>query len=441
MLATGALLVIYDFGAHPWLFLVTVASSFALLVLWSRRYGDRPVALSTLLVVAALLRILVLPLPQSLSDDVYRYLWDGKVLLAGYNPYALAPDSDSLASLRDENWERTAHREVETVYPPFALGLFSIAAALPAPLVSYRLLLGVLDLAGCLLLFRLARRIGVPTGRTVWYAWNPLVVLEGVGMGHIDVAGVAAVIATVLLLVRMQQSGRTAGRSARRIAVTAAATACAGVLLKLVPVVALPMWIRQSRSRWLLLAVAAVLLTSALMVTVTTGGFPPGLVTYGVSWEFNGPVFEPLWRLLDRVEVVPAVKWALERLKQVVGGDALWNRFYPYVYPQFLAKLLLAVGVLVAMGLSLRESCVSAGTGRLLMRVSVLSATLYPWYATWALPFAALHRFRSWWLLSFTLQLAYLPRLFGVEYFPWVYLAVWGPPAAWSLREGWTRRT
>ena len=40
-----------------------------------------------------------------------------------------------------------------------------------------------------------------------------------------------------------------------------------------------------------------------------------------------------------------------------------------------------------------------------------------------------------------TLQLAYLPRLFGVEYFPWVYLAVWAPPAVWWLGDALTHRS
>ena len=71
--------------------------------------------------VAALLRVIALPLPPTLSDDIYRYVWDGKVIGAGLNPYLLAPQAADLEPLRDELWDRLPHREVETVYPPVAL--------------------------------------------------------------------------------------------------------------------------------------------------------------------------------------------------------------------------------------------------------------------------------------------------------------------------------
>ena len=38
---------------------------------------------------------------------------------------------------------------------------------------------------------------------------------------------------------------------------------------------------------------------------------------YGVSWEFNGPLFEPLWRLLDSVGLPAAAHAGLDRLKDV----------------------------------------------------------------------------------------------------------------------------
>lgn len=374
----------------------------------------------TILLGALLLRLPLLPLPPVLSDDALRYLWDGKVAAAGFNPYALAPADGKLAPLRDEAWRRLPHKEVPTVYPPLAVAAFSIASRLPFPLLAWKLAATAADLLGCWLLLAVARRLGVPEGRTVWYAWSPLVALEVAGMGHVDALGTAAVVGAVLWLLSRPAGPRDAAASAT--------LAAAGALAKLVPLAAFPMWARQSGRPWRFLAMAGGLVAvSGLPVLTATGGVPPGLVTYGVSWEFNGPLYEPLWRLLAAAGLAPALAGVLDRLKDWTGIYEAWNPLYPYLYPQFLAKLALAAGAGLAVLLSLRERDPVAGTGRLLGRLLLLSATVYPWYLLWVLPWAALRRDAAWLALSGLILLSYVPQHLGVPLMPWVYLAIWGP--------------
>ena len=52
--------------------------------------------------VAVAMRLLTLTAPPMLSSDVYRYVWDGRVQLAGINPYRYLPAADELAFLRDD---------------------------------------------------------------------------------------------------------------------------------------------------------------------------------------------------------------------------------------------------------------------------------------------------------------------------------------------------
>lgn len=373
-----------------------------------------------ILLGAALLRLPLLPLPPALSDDALRYLWDGKVAAAGWNPYALAPDAEELTHLRDTAWRRLPHSGVPTVYPPLSVAAFSIASRLPLSLYAWKLLAAAADLLGCWLLLALARSLGLPEARTVWYAWNPLTALEIAGLGHVDVLGVTAAVGAVLCLVRLSRgSGQPAAP---------AVLAAVGVLAKLVPAAAFPMWGRQSGRPWRFLSVAGGLVALAwLPVLVSTGGVPPGLVTYAVSWEFNGPLFEPLWRLLDAAGAAPALARGLDRLKGWTGVWEAWNPVYPYLYPQFLAKLALAGGAVVAVLLSVRERDPMAGSLRLFGRLLLLSATVYPWYLLWVLPWAALRRHTAWLALSGLILLSYLPQRAGVPLWPWVYLAVWGP--------------
>lgn len=431
--SASGLLWLRRLDERPVLLLALLAVGFASLLMAVRRPSWPVMTPAAILAVGACLRLILLPLPPTLSDDVYRYLWDGRVLVAGSNPYALPPDSARLEPLRDDLFEQMSHRDVETVYPPLAMVPFSIAALFPAPLVAYKAMVVLADLLACGLLLQLARRSGVPLASTVWYVWNPLVALEGAGMGHVDVFGVLCVTAAVLLLTR----GANRGGARARLAAGAAA---AGVLVKLVPIVALPLWARASARPWRWIVVALLLVGLGLLPVVwSVDGLPPGLVVYGVEWEFNGLVFEPLWRLLDAASVDELVKDALDALKGLTGWHATWNRVYPYVYPQLLAKTILAaalVAVVVA-GASLRGG-VLVGTQRVLGGALLCSATLYPWYLLWVLPFAALTGSVPWLVLSASICLAYLPEA-GVARFPQTYLCVWLPFVVAHL-VAWRRR-
>jgi len=409
------LLAVWDLARTPWLTFTLLALAFGLWFRAVRRLEHRLNATQVLL-VATLLRLLLIPLPPSLSEDILRYTWDGRVLTAGHNPYLLAPESPQLAELRDDLWQEIPHKEVETVYPPVALALFGLSSILPLPLLSLKILLCVAELAACWLLIRLAANLGLNSGRTAWYAWNPLVAMEVAGMGHIDGLGVLPIVATAWLLSRS------------RPAVLTGLTAAAGVLTKLVPLVALPLWALISRRPAIFLLTALLPVLGTLgAVAASTDGVPPGLVRYSVSWEFNGPLYEPLWRGLERIEADRRIKGGLDRLKLLTGRHQQISRLYPWVYPQLLAKGLLALLLLGLLGHALWGSGLVAGSGRTFAAVLICTATLYPWYLLWVLPWAALARHRAWLMLSALVQLSYLPQITEIEFFPWLWLVIWAP--------------
>jgi hypothetical protein len=422
------LLQVSDLAHHPVLTLSLLGSAFLWLPVAAHRIersGGR--ADGAILLSALVLRLALFPLPLTLSDDALRYLWDGRVATAGFDPYTLPPAATELTPLRDEIWRRLPHTEIPTVYPPLAMTAFSIATRLPFPLFAWKALASAADLGGCALLLALARRRGIAPGRTVWYAWNPLVLLEVAGHGHVDALGAAAVIGTVLCLTpRRGGTDESAGPGSRPVA--AGVWAAAGILAKLAPAAALPMWGRQSGRPGRFLAVSLGLATLAVLpVLAAARGVPPGLVRYGVSWEFNGPLFEPLWRLLDAMGAAPALAHGLDRLKELTRIWTAWNVLYPYLYPQLLAKALLGAGMLAVVIRSRAERDPVAGTGRLFGSLLLLSATVYPWYLLWVLPWAALTRHAAWLGLSALILLSYLPKIAGVPLLPWVFLGIWVP--------------
>jgi hypothetical protein len=262
-------------------------------------------------------------------------------------------------------------------------------------------------------------------------------------MGHVDALAVAAAVAAVVALSRRGEGavrattdgpgegGAATAEQAPRIppAFAAALAAGAGVLAKLAPLAALPMWARQSRRPALFAAVALVVVAAGLAPVVAAGGgVPPGLVAYGVSWEFNGPLYEPLWRAIDALDLDAAARSGLDRFEAWTGAWRAADPLYPFAYPQLMARLLLAAGALAAVARSLAARDPVAGSRDLFGALLVFSPTVYPWYVLWVLPFAALTRAPAWLALAALAPLSYLPALVpGVELFPWVWAAVWGP--------------
>lgn len=418
ILAHAALLGLYELDRKlAWTLLLFGVGFLGMVI------GERLLAVAAspnvlaILAVGAILRVLVLPLEPSLSDDVYRYIWDGNVVVEGFNPYLLAPEDPVLEPLQGELWERLPHKDVPTVYPVVAEGMFALAARLPASLWVWKILLASVDLLTCgLLIFLLSRR-EVPLSRSVWYVWNPLVTIEVAGMGHVDGLGVAAVMLTMVLL-----------QARPRRLLLGAMTAAAAILIKIVPILALPIWFRESKNSIRFLAASGLMiLAGAIPVLWSVGGVPPGLVEYGVSWEFNGPLFEPLWRLLEKFDFPVVVSNTLDRVKEITGAHEFWNRFYPFNYSQFVAKLLLLCGLCTSVVLAWRQRDTVIALRRVFGSVVIFSATVYPWYLLWVLPWAAITRHKGWLMLSGLLMLCYIPQFTDVPLYPWVHAAIWIP--------------
>lgn len=393
----------------PITYFALLALGFAGLWIVATRRGRAPSSMAVL-GVAVVLRALLIPVLPTLSQDVYRNVWDGRVAAAAYDPYRLAPEARQLVPLRDELYEEFQQHDVPAVSPPLALTLFALVSRLPASIWVLKMVLVLLDVLTCVLLLRLSARLGIDRRRVLWYAWNPLVTLEVAGMGHVEALGVVAAVAAVWYLTT---------RPPRALA--SATAAAAGFLAKVVPVVAFPLWARHSRRPGRFLALAVGLGTAAVVpVTAALGGMPPGLMHYGTAWQFNGPIFEPLWRLLE----------ALKDDAGWVGGNAV----YPPASPELIAKGLLLALLVGGVVWQLRRRDVVAATGATFAWALLCSPAVYPWHFLWVLPFAALSGQRAWLTASVTISLAYLPRLLQFPYWPWDWLLIWSPFAVTLMR-------
>jgi len=196
--------------------------------------GKAKPGLTMILGVAVLLRLIVLVFPPFLSNDMYRYIWDGWVQAAGINPYLYIPDDSHLVFLRDAavfpNINRASY--AHTIYPPAAQIFFFFSAAavkflhLP-PVFGMKLAMVGIESLGIWAILRLLDHAGLPRRRILIYAWNPLPIWEFSGNGHVDAIAVG--------FIALALAAACAGKSGQAAAALATAT-----LAKFLPVVLLP---------------------------------------------------------------------------------------------------------------------------------------------------------------------------------------------------------
>ena len=236
--------------------------------------------------VAFLLRALPVGLlPVSLSDDVWRYVHDGRTLARGENPYAQSPAEALAAAVVDRDLNRARDLEhvnnpaLVTIYQPASQWMFAATAAATSfvepradAATHVRVLRGVfatIDLLIVVLLLIELRRRRASLWWATLYAWSPAVFLETAWAGHQDGLGVLAVIATLMLAGRAERAGRS-GRAVRRGLVAAAAAGVTLAVAAAVKPVALPLalplaWSLRLHPRRIVAAAAACLLALAVL--------------------------------------------------------------------------------------------------------------------------------------------------------------------------------
>jgi hypothetical protein len=261
------------------------------------RYG-RGLSIAGVVVVAALCQVPGLTHAPITSTDAYRYVWDGRVQLAGHSPYAHVPLDDALAQLRDpllfpglSPTQRSGESappslstdpatvaalaaddprtlinrpRVPTIYPPIAQVYFTLVAAVtpwPAGTLGLQIAAGLLAVA---LTWLLAATTPLDRRWAALWGWSPIVVLEAGSAAHVDVLGALLITAAVV----------TSARRPRLAGILLGAAAS----VKLLPLLLIPAFrVRQS-----VVAVGTFVATYLPYVAASGAlvlGFLPGYLT------------------------------------------------------------------------------------------------------------------------------------------------------------------
>jgi alpha-1,6-mannosyltransferase len=315
------------------------------------RFG-RP-ALAVIFIVAALARAIALPAPATLSTDVARYVWDGRVQAAGINPYRYVPADPQLASLRDPAIYPHINRAdyATTIYPPVAQMIFLLATRVSETLTMMRLVMIGFEAVTVLALLALLDHDGRPPARVLIYAWHPLPIWEFAGTGHVDAAAIALMTLAMLAAVRDRR-------------VLAGIALAAGTLVKPFALLVAPaVWRRWD---WRLPAAFVAAIVVCYLPYLSVGSAVLGyLGGYG-----------------DEQGYVDGKGFFLVSLLRHVGLPAPSG-------PAF-AAFAAAILALVALAIVFRAKQATAAPTLFLPLAAaffILLSPHYPWYFAWVLPF------------------------------------------------------
>jgi hypothetical protein len=350
----------------PVAFLGLYAAAFACYVAGALAFRGAPCGargLGWLVGIALASRLVLMPSLPTLSTDAYRYVWDARVAAAGIDPYAYPPTAPELAALRDDRiFPRLNHAGWRTIYPPGAQAFFRAVYGLaPDSVLAMKAAIAAAELGALLAVGWLLRRVGQPPSQLVLYAWNPLVLVEVWGTGHLDGLVLPAVVGATLAAV--------AGRPA-----TAGAALAAGALVKLYPAALLPLLVactppgRPARR-----------VVAAFVATVLAG--------YGLGALVTGRSLGSLPRYLQEETFNPGLA------RTLVDHPA--------------ASIVAALAWLAWATWRARAATPGAAALRLTGGLTVLAPNVFPWYALWIVPFLALAPSSAWLAFTGTVVLAY----------------------------------
>jgi len=326
----------------------------------SNRVGS-PRLLFVILLFAFVFRILLLFSAPSLSDDIYRYAWEGYLQTRGINPYLYAPNAPELVPYRNDIWPFVNNQEVAAIYPPFCQFVNALTYLIFRSILGFKIVFLILDGIVIWAILKLLKLRSDNRCNIIFYAWNPLVIVEIAGSGHSDTLAIGLILWSAVLCL--------SHRPIKSVLLLAGA-----ILSKLYPLLIVPLFLRRIQYRhWLWLPAA--LLLGYLPYLKASQGLFSALFFYKEKWRFNGFLFQAMERTLSS-EV------AVEQLVVVV------------------ILILIIVSLTKLDDLLQQLYWVTGG-------ILLLVPTLFPWYLVWIIPFLCFFPNPAWMLFSFTSAISY----------------------------------
>jgi len=345
-------------------------------------------------------RITLLLTSYTTSDDIHRYLWEGKVLVNGHNPFTTPPNDSSLIYLQDDNFEKVTFKNISAIYPPLSQIVFAVNYLIGGnSTIFLKIIYLIFELLTLIFILKILVLKGKDPKLVLLYAWLPLPIMEYFINAHLDLIGITFLILFIYYFEKQKYH-------------TSSIMLALAFLTKLLALFLLPLVIKKVGLKKALIFYAIfslICLIFYLPFISKNSDILSGLLKYVAHWEFNGSIYN-------------LIKFVFSR------GDIA----------KMVCAVLLSFSVLI---ISFRYKNFLNGVFAIILCVVIFSTTLYPWYLGWIAALNVFVGFFSVLSLFFTINFSnFTPLAEKWKEYPIVWIIEYVPFYSLLFYDLWKRK-
>ena len=346
----------------------------------------------------------------NLTDDFYRFIWDGHLSINHINPYAYTPDmvkaqnylgADNMV-LNDSLYQSLNSRPYFTIYPPISQFLFSVSAHLSGGhlllnQIILKLFIFLFEVGSVILIHKILHQLRLSSHLQLLYTLNPLVILELTGNLHFEAVMIFFLLLAIYFINKQQL---TFSAIAFGFAIGA----------KLWPIMLMPLLLKKLGFKQTIFYSTISGLVSVVVLFPMLQQYAnifSSLNLYFQQFEFNGSVYYLLRWIINKDEHFETFE-LMRRLLPVFTVVAISMLSYFYTKDKFIGALQIAFSI-----------------------YCLFATTMHPWYITPLIMLSVFSGYRYaivWSLLIYFTYITYIDITYPENYFVVVmeYLVVIG---------------
>lgn len=348
--------------------------------------------LKFLVTIGILFRLVFLFATPNLSQDFYRFIWDGQQVANGINPYLFTPGNwldHGIQIIPNAQQLYQGMGELSATnfsnYPPLNQLIFTLAAILGGKsmlgsVITMRIIIILADVGILYFGRKLLQKLNMSTHLIFWYFLNPLVVIELTGNLHFEGVMLFFFVWSLFLIAHDRWK-------------LGAVIYALSIAVKLIPLMFLPLFLvyfgwKKSLKFYLLVGISLILLFLPFYTPQFFAHYTQTIELWFINFEFNAGIFNVIKKIALQFDI-PGFK-----LIKVYG------KIIPFL-------VILTVLLLTFLRKNQKFTTLLPSMMWVLLVYYLLATTVHPWYVIFLLLLSVFTEYRFPIIWSFFVVLSY----------------------------------